>query len=242
MCTVTWWRDEPAGAFSVWFNRDERRARRASEPVRLQTADDGTRFLAPRDPAAGGTWLLANAHGLVVGVLNHYAPVVEVGQTATTVYSRGQLPLRFASCRSVAEVDKFAQAMAPDQFAPFIVVACDAARTATWVWDGARLLTDFAPQRPLTTSSYRSAEVCAWRRARFSAVATPPSVEALAAYHDDVAHADPAFNVRMRRPDARTESVCRVSVTREEIRFLHRRESPDAIAALDSHEAVLART
>lgn len=241
MCTVTWWRDVGDDSFGVWFNRDERRTRPASEPVCLQHTNDGTPYLAPRDPAAGGTWLLANAHGLVVGVLNHYAAVVDTARPFTTVYSRGHLPLRFASCKSVSEVDRLAQAMTPDQFAPFIMVAWDGARAATWLWDSARLLVDFAPQRPLTTSSHRSAEVTAWRRARFSALVSAVDSVTLTAYHDDVMHADAAFNVRMRRPDARTESVCRVLVTAREVRFVHRREAPDALAALDAHEMVIAR-
>jgi hypothetical protein len=242
MCTVTWWRDASGDSFGVWFNRDERRTRPASEPVRREQTDSGTSYLAPRDPAAGGTWLLANAHGLVIGVLNHYAAIVDTPRPSTTVYSRGRLPLRFASCRTVADVDRLAQSMAPDQFAPFIMVAWDRTRTATWLWDSARLLVDIAPQPPLTTSSHRSAEITAWRRARFSAVVSTVDPVALAAYHDDVAHPDPAFNVRMRRPDARTESVCRVIVTPTEVRFLHRREAPDALASADTYEATLART
>jgi Transport and Golgi organisation 2 len=241
MCTVTWWRDASDDSFGVWFNRDERRTRPASEPVRLQHTTDGTAFLAPRDPAAGGTWLLANAHGLVVGVLNHYAAIVDTARPSTTIYSRGHLPLRFAGCRSVAEVDRLAQAMTPGQFAPFIMIAWDRVRTATWLWDSARLLVDPAPPPPLTTSSHRSVDVTAWRRARYAAVVARLSAEALAAYHDDIAHADPAFNVRMRRPDACTESVCRVLVTPAAVRFFHRRESPEALAARDSHEVALAR-
>jgi hypothetical protein len=241
MCTVTWWRDAGDDSFGIWFNRDERRTRPASEPVRLQHTTDGTAFLAPRDPAAGGTWLLANTHGLVVGVLNHYAAIIDTARPSTTIHSRGQLPLRFAGCRSVAEVDRLAQAMTPEQFAPFIMIAWERARTATWLWDSARLLTDTAPTPPLTTSSHRSADVTAWRRARYAAGVARPTPESLAAYHDDVAHADPAFNVRMRRPDARTESVCRVVVTPTDVRFLHRRETAGALAVLDEREVTIAR-
>ncbi len=239
MCTVTWWRAADGGDFGVWFNRDERRTRPASEPVRAQATKDGTAFLAPRDPAAGGTWLLANAHGLVVGVLNFYA-AAEV-RAFLPSRSRGTLPLRQADARSVDDVERTMAKLALADYAPFILVAWDRARTAAWSWDGAALSVDPAPAAPLTTSSYRSAEICAWRRARFAAVVDHPDRANLAAYHDDAAHEDPAFNVRMRRPDARTESVCEVNVTPTEVRFRHRRESPERLGALDVHELVLAR-
>jgi hypothetical protein len=238
MCTVTWWRDPAAGAFGVWFNRDERRTRPASEPVRAHAAaEDGTRFLAPRDPAAGGTWLLANVHGLVVGVLNFYA--AEPAETRPRV-SRGTLPWRHAARRSVAEVAGAMQTLACGDYAPFVLLAWDRGGEAGWSWDGATLQQEALLQPPISTSSYRSREIVAWRKSRYAQLVVQAEAATLTKYHDDVAHANPAFNVRMRRPDARTESVCRVTMTPAEVSFWHRREAPGAVAALDVQEARIA--
>ena len=241
MCTVTWWRDSGAGSFGVWFNRDERRTRPASEPVRRQTAGpEDTPFLAPRDPAAGGTWLLANAHGLVVGVLNFYAAERDgVGTDAggaTPPRSRGTLPLHHAAARSVAEVQHVMESLSCGDYAPFLLLAWDTSGEARWSWDGVRISCEPSPAPPVTTSSFRSQEICAWRCARYAEMVARPTAATLSTYQDDAVHAESAFNVRMRRPDAQTESVCRVTVTPREVHFWHRRESPDALTALDETE------
>lgn len=240
MCTVTWWREPDVATFGVWFNRDESRTRPASDPVGAQVAADGTPFLAPRDSAAGGTWLLANAHGLVVGVLNFYA--VAARAAGVPRLSRGTLPLSQCASRSVDEVGRSLGALDREAYAPFILVAWDRERFAAWSWDGRELVRDDAPAAPLTTSSFRSPDVCAWRRSRYAALVARPTASNLAAYHNDVAHADPAFNVRMRRPDARTESACRVTVSPTDVRYWHRREAAAAVAARDERELVIART
>ena len=131
--------------------------------------------------------------------------------------------------------------MLREDYAPFLLMAWDRTGVTRWSWDGVRLAIDTAPAPPVSTSSYRSPEICAWRRARYGELITRPDAEALSRYHDDVAHPDPAFNVRMRRPDARTESVCRVTVTPTEVRFWQRRESPEVLAALDEQEARIRR-
>lgn len=240
MCTVTWWHDASAQTLEVWFNRDERRTRPASELVQPQQSEDGTQFLAPRDPAGGGTWLLANAHGLVAGVLNHYA-AAPLSDGTPPARSRGMLPLHMATCRDMEDVAKHWRTLELAAFAPFIFVAWARDVTRCWSWDGSSLQTEGATNPPLTTSSHRTREICAWRRDRYHAIVPALTSAALAGYHDDISHPDSAFNIRMRRADARTESVCAVVVTPHEIRFRHRREAADRLAARDERELVLPR-
>ncbi|MDT8321298.1 MAG: NRDE family protein [Xanthomonadales bacterium] len=84
MCTLSW--KPQAGGYVLRFNRDERRERSpAAPPAALQRG--GMRFLAPRDGAAGGSWLLVNAAGLSIGLLNHYA--AQATTTAGGQLSRG---------------------------------------------------------------------------------------------------------------------------------------------------------
>ncbi|MEM6455145.1 MAG: NRDE family protein, partial [Acidobacteriota bacterium] len=71
MCTATWRAAD--GGYRLLFNRDERRTRgRAHPPARHRAARDGTPYLAPTDPDGGGTWLLANAFGVTICLLNGY--------------------------------------------------------------------------------------------------------------------------------------------------------------------------
>lgn len=236
MCTVTWWRGEE-GALSIFFNRDERRSRPASSLVDYGKTAGGMEYLAPRDPEAGGTWLLANAHGLVAGVLNHYEAESDSAQPRC---SRGQLPLRMADCRSTGEVASIMRTIECGDFAPFILVCWGRDGESSWVWNGASL-EQTPPQQPLTTSSYRTPEVLAWRRELYARLVAGGGPDELAPYHDDTSNADTAFNVRMSRSDARTESLCRVDVSPERVRFLHRRLSIIRDARPDVRELIVER-
>lgn len=77
----------------VAANRDEF-YQRPAEPV--QVLADGPRVLGGLDVPSGGTWLAANAHGVVVGVTNWPLPAGP-DQRRT---SRGQLILDLASASS----------------------------------------------------------------------------------------------------------------------------------------------
>ncbi len=239
MCSVTWWRDP--GGYGVCFNRDERRSRPQSLPVAIGHTDGGEPYLAPRDPLRGGSWLAVNAHGLIAGVLNHYAAGPAPGRR-----SRGELPPHLAACRDRHAVAVEAAHLDWSDFAPCLLVAWDADGEACWTWDGATLAGPGAPPLPLTTSSHRSSEVCAWRAARLRGLLAErrlaaPDAALCEAFHADAIHPDGAFNVRMRRADARTESLCRVEVTAREVRHLHQRERAETLAALDLHEARIPR-
>lgn len=231
MCTVTWWRGQQ-GAFSIFFNRDESRTRPPSNLVEINTTAEGLEFLAPRDPQAGGTWLMANVRGLVVGVLNHYEAE---GVAAPGRISRGQLPLRMVDCQSIDSVAAVMRDINCRDFAPFVLVCWDEFGESSWTWEGTSLERT-APKQPLSTSSFRTAEVIAWRRDVYARIVPNSGLDELARYHDDVSNPDSAFNVRMRRPDARTESFCRVDVTPGSVSFFHRRDSADPFASPDVRE------
>lgn len=240
MCTAMWWRGDD-GSFAVFFNRDESRLRPRSLPVRAAVSPEGVRFLAPRDPAGGGTWLMANERGVVVGVLNHYAAQARCPPGRR---SRGELPVRAAGAADAAGAGAVLEGGRLADFAPFLFVAWDAVSARAWVWDGAELGAIEALVPPLTTSSYRTAEVLAWRRARFRErvpdPAAPGAREAMAACQLDAAHPDGAFNIRMDRADARTESVCRISVGGGRVVYEHGRRADDTVAPLDRSVCELA--
>jgi hypothetical protein len=63
MCTVTWELD--GDAYRLYCNRDEKFTRATAEPpTAYVSAQTGLRFLSPRDPDGGGTWLTVNELGM----------------------------------------------------------------------------------------------------------------------------------------------------------------------------------
>ncbi|MGQ0797902.1 MAG: NRDE family protein [Methanobacteriota archaeon] len=101
MCTlIALWRSVEGYDVVVGMNRDESAARR-SEPPRLHEGDPP--IVAPRDAAAGGTWIGASASGLVAGLSNRRGP------TSTSARSRGLLVLDVLRQPSVAAADVFLQ-------------------------------------------------------------------------------------------------------------------------------------
>jgi hypothetical protein len=205
MCTLTW-RAVREGGYDLFFNRDELHTRGAEEPPRLEKAA-GMTFAAPRDGDHSGSWLMLNARGLTVALLNFYP----AGKTGRGIESRGGLPLACAACANAAEVSAVLRARRLANFAPFHLVAIEAKGAGLlWRWDGDALHEAPAPLF-LTSSSFAPERVEAARAARYAGLGeiTEATQRAFHHHHDFAAGAE---SVCMRRPDACTRSVCRVRV------------------------------
>jgi hypothetical protein len=228
MCTLTWW--QQSAEYTLFFNRDEQKSRRAALPPKIFATESGTRYIAPSDGNFGGTWLLVNEFGLTLGLLNHYAATQPYEPANPT--SRGALPLMLAHCPNVVELGQCLAQLSLETFRPFHLIAIDAENPlAQWTWHGGtRLLEhDRSPSPPITTSSFESAAVCAKRRERFLAIDPSTLPEALGDYHLSTDPGDSAFSVRMRRTDAQTVSTSRVTVNTREIVFSYRPETIDSL-------------
>jgi hypothetical protein len=232
MCTVSW-RREPGG-YELWFNRDELNTRAPESPPMLQESE-GVAFLAPRDGARGGTWLLVNEHGLTVCLLNDYASpwrAIEgrdasprrprtVRRTVPTVepfgpVSRGGVVMACAAATDLRGVTACVRAQPLARLAAFHLLALAPDDGPLLLhWDGARLRerSGAAVRAPLSSSSFATAEVIAARLARFPAFADPGD------YHRQHDPRAGAYSVLMRRPDAATRSLCRVRVDRDRVRL-----------------------
>ena len=118
----------------MWFNRDEKKTRPIADPPSLRELM-GVRFLSPRDPQGGGTWMLANEHGLVVCLLNRW----ELGgKTNSGVRkSRGQLVWSLAVAESLTALSGLLDDL--ENYPPFILVGLSAEGEVAWDWDGERL-------------------------------------------------------------------------------------------------------
>jgi uncharacterized protein with NRDE domain len=94
----------------------------------------GERFVAPRDEAAGGTWLGLSASGVFVGVTNRFG----VPKDATRA-SRGTLVVESLREESARSLHAALAALRPDRFNAFHLLYADA-REAFVTWsDGASL-------------------------------------------------------------------------------------------------------
>lgn len=206
MCTLTWC--AAGDGYDLFFNRDERDSRAPESAPLLRTIAGGVRYLAPEDGDHRGTWLVLNAHGLTVCLLNDYPRgVVENGRQ-----SRGQLPLVCAGCMCATDVPRaLRDAVTLSDYAPFHLVAVDATGASVHLrWDGRALHEAMAPEF-LTSSSFEPERVRAARAARFAALAGR-SADALRTFHHGHDASAGAESVLMRRPDAATRSVCAVRV------------------------------
>ena len=226
MCTLTWWRDE-SGGLEIFFNRDERKTRPIAEPPSTQE-NDGVRFLSPLDPKGGGTWMIANEHGLVVCLLNKWELEKRNNSSGR---SRGRLVWEMASSVSFDEVEEHLRDL--ESYPAFTLVVFSGEEERRWDWDGEEL-TQSEAMMPVTSSSYCFEEVKAAREGMFSSGKRGED------YHSSKSEISSAFTVRMNRPDAQTWSRSRV-VVGEEIVWEYWAEKADLAGEAEKTVEILSR-
>ncbi len=242
MCTLSHLPD--SNGYWLFFNRDEQRDRSAEIPPSSERSDDGTRFLAPRDSASDGTWIMVNEWGLCVALLNESSRKSGVSLPADQRPSRGLLPLVAASARDrETAAERYTETLLRS-YAPCRLAIAAPDRTL-WVvdWDGHRRRLDrnVARRLPLASSGFDHHGAIRRRRARWAellaargGVVTPAL---LADFHrDHRGAAEPgakpdAYSVCMHRADAETRSQCRVRVDASEILLDYRPGPPCHCAA-----------
>lgn len=221
MCTVSW---IPRGAgYELFFSRDERLERAPEEPPRIHESG-GTRWIAPLDGDARGTWLSVNQHGLSLGLLNgyHASSHPEAGSR-----SRGLLALDLAASRSLAQVHARLEVTRLAPYQPFVLlglapglepIVCD--------WDGELLRIDSrgSARMPLASSGVDRREAARRRRELLELLARSHGRVDRALLHDfHASHEDrpSAFSPCMHRPDAETRSLCHVVVEPGRVSMAH---------------------
>ncbi len=135
MCTISVIAlDDPItglrAGFRVVCNRDEHRERSRAAPPRWHTLHTGSRAIWPTDTHAGGTWIAAAEHGLVLAVLNHYPnpPVPVVGLRG--LRSRGLMVPELVSEPTAEAVMARVRDNDLEKYAPFRLVAIEPAPRA----------------------------------------------------------------------------------------------------------------
>lgn len=223
MCTVTWF--ESSTGFELFSNRDERRTRLREERPR-EYEQQGTRFLAPRDSEAGGTWISANEFGVVLCLLNNYqAPAL---LSADVARSRGLLVLGLADCESLHEISLRTQADDLACYLGFRLLAMEPGSTPRLIdWDGTQRRELEAPSAPLVSSSvdHVAAEAARTELYRQLSFDSDPSA-ALLDYQRSHASGPGPLSVCMHRPDAETRSLTHVVVGAVDVAMSHAAGSP----------------
>ncbi len=199
MCTVSWTFKPEGIGYDLWFNRDESRKRSRALPPATHHSKGRTSFIAPIDPDGGGTWLATDQHGTTTAVLNYYdaAP----SSPHPNPKSRGKLVTALASgSLALSEIS-------PTEYRPFHLLQITRSQQATLLtWSGTQLQGKELPQL-LSTSSYKTAEIIAFRETAFSRIKDPGQFHT---FHD-AKH--PAYAPLMSRPDARTVSLLKADIS-----------------------------
>jgi len=238
MCTLTW-SAVREGGYDLFFNRDELNTRGAEQPPRVETRD-GVAFASPRDGDRGGTWLLTNAHGVTVALLNDYAVR---WRPAGDAVSRGAVVLACAAAATSEAVTAMIGKLPLENAGPFTVIALGAdGRARRLHWSGVQLEEATAEGLSFeTSSSFATEAVCAERRRRFEELGAGGiwlEREKLETFHWAHDAANGAASVLMRRPDARTRSVTRVSVRGDRVEMHYQPVGQDNAAAVSGGEVI----
>lgn len=211
MCTLSW---KPTDSgYVLRFNRDEQRSRKpALAPTHKQR--NNVNFLAPTDAEKGGAWMLVNAHGLSICLLNHYpeTPPPKIDK----IKSRGNLVLGLADCTNVSDVIHRCKSMSLESYPSFQLVAIDVRGAAQLTWNGRSYTTSSLNKNGamLSSSSFRPKAIICSRHKIFTRIVgdiSKASDEQLDAFHSQ-RDADSAASVRMSRPDACTHNISRIEI------------------------------
>lgn len=213
MCTVSWAIEDHG--FFMAFNRDERKSRKAGKAPELKQSHS-VRFLSPTDGDFGGTWLGANEHGLILGLLNYYPDPKP--PTPINKLSRGFIIPKLMVYRNVAEMGLPEHTLELNRFESFELLLLEPdGKGKIWRWDGLKM--DIIPAdestSPLSSSSFVTQKVVDYRKERFPQVLTeiPGSKkDAIITFQTRQDHPDAAYNPRMWREDAKTVSITTVSI------------------------------
>ncbi|MEC9372792.1 MAG: NRDE family protein [Planctomycetota bacterium] len=201
----------------VVTNRDESRKRPPALPPRLHVVNE-TRALWPTDAAAGGTWIAAGEHGLVLSILNVNFKPMPAPPAPDRILTRGAIiPALIHERTPRAALARLEEHFELDRFQPFRLVAIAPGEIVSARWDRSDLTVEKAPSdAAIYVSSGLGDDIVAPRLGLFaewfaSSGHTPDRQDA---FHDHVWPDRTEQSVRMSRPDARTVSTTTVEIRR----------------------------
>jgi len=212
MCSVSWLPHDTG--YDLFFNRDEQRTRPTAELPSLQT-EASTKYLSPKDPQGGGTWIFVNKHGLTTCLLNAYQQ--ETSEPPQNPTSRGLLVKSLASCQRRQDLEaKLQQLLQTHTYSPFYLLALDAHQQVSfWLWNSRNLQSIQAPALPFFTTSSQHPETVLNFRKNTATVAIEQNglnPETLKNLHMATGIPASEKTIKMSRQDARTVSFTQITV------------------------------
>jgi hypothetical protein len=219
---MTWWRSSD-GCYGVHFNRDEKKARALGEPPTV-IERRGVSCIAPSDPQAGGTWILCNAFGLTVAVLNLYQAEQRQcrDSEAYSWLSRGEIPHLLGDAPDVDQALCRLRNLDMSRYRPVCVVLLDPHSEACLQSDGTErsVIVEAPIAQPLLSSSFAPEEVFESRReiyARLQCGAPGALRDRLRGFHHFTGGSATAHTPKMLRPDAQTFSHTELEIDSENV-------------------------
>lgn len=204
--------------FRLVINRDEARTRPTAQRPSLMTLANGRVAAWPVDPAGGGTWIGAGAHGLTLAAMNVNPTPRPSLPPAKELISRGTLiPMMLDADSAHGAIERLAS-VDTARMAPFRLVAVDGRDIIEARWDWKDLVVSMRPlQACCFVTSGLGDERAMPRLALFDAWMAERGVssEAQDAFHRHQWPDRPEISVCMARPDARTVSTTSVRVACE---------------------------
>lgn len=218
MCTVTWLRR--ADGYSLYFNRDERTARRLALGPQ-QSELRGVKYVAPVDGNYGGSWIGVNEFGLSLCLLNRYGDL-EINEHKDYV-SRGLLLLDLLDSSGIEALQRRVTEFDLTRFRPFTLLGVAIKPPSIlFQWTGVRfsIVTDAETSVPLTSSSAREPGIAIERLQQFELLKTGELTDAsLEEFHRSHLPDRGAYSVCMHREGASTVSFSKIAVSNQEIAF-----------------------
>jgi len=221
-----------AGGYEVFFNRDERRSRKAALPPGIHVRGD-TRFIAPLDGDFGGARLAVTEHGITLAIENGYTDLDDLAhEPAEGFTSRGLLLTSLADCRSSTDVLRRMEGLDLHRYRSFLLTVFDHDGTgllARWIRGLLSINRELERLVPIISSSFETEEVLRSRRNLFHGMQNENDAghaELHLAYHESHLPQKGPYSTCMHRPDARTVSFSRIQVDQHEARFHYVPHSP----------------
>jgi len=170
MCTLTVHRD--ASEILATMNRDEALTRGPEVPPQVHAGNNGVSWVAPQDADRGGTWMGANADGVVACLLNAYLPGESLlPDTSGRFRSRGEIiPMLLDKGPVNDGLAWLLEDFDPEAYPSFslLVAAPEKATSLNWLRQGKLEVEPVLSEWYIRSSSgWDSEDVARWREEEF---------------------------------------------------------------------------
>jgi len=201
--------------FRLVINRDELRTRPIAQRPVTVTLPNGCAGAWPVDPAGGGTWVGAGAHGLAMATMNVNPTPKPSMPAAKELISRGTLIPMMLDAESARSAIARLASVDTAKMPPFRVIAVDGRDIIEASWDRVDLNVTMRPMQACCFVSSGLGDVRAMPRLGLFDVMVGEhgvSQRMQDSFHRHQWSERPEISVRMERPDARTVSTTSVRV------------------------------